>query len=229
MRTILIAFLAVVVLPVYAQPVREERVQFEAGTTGTMLSGQITGDEIVDYFVDAAAGQRMAISFSTSNSSAYFNLIAGDDPAALHIGSSDGGKYDGTLIRSGNYRVRVYLTRNAARRGETAEYTLSVAIDRKPAPNELARAPLIDDGLQGGPDFWEVYRVSSGRLNIRSGPGLGHDVIGQITNGDTMSNLGCEMVDTQRWCNIGDSDRTSIGWVSGDYLREAVGPLSGTA
>jgi hypothetical protein len=97
-----------------------QRVQVASGATSAGLQGQITGDEIVDYLLDAAAGQRMTIDFRTDNPSAYFNLTAGSDPTALQVGSTSGNSYDGTLIWSGTYRVRVYLMRNAARRNETA-------------------------------------------------------------------------------------------------------------
>lgn len=112
---------------------REVRVQFDPGKSGTVIEDQITGYAFVDYLLGARAGQRMTVSMSTDNLSNYFNLIApGESDAAFHIGSVTGNEYAGTLPEDGDYRIRVYLMRNAARREETATFRLSVQIAGKP-------------------------------------------------------------------------------------------------
>lgn len=219
-----------------AQPIQEARIQFAAGTTGTSLDGQIKGTEIVDYLIGAAAGQRLKIDFSTDNLSAYFNLLPDSDPTALHIGSVSGNSYDGTLLNSGDYRIRVYLMRNAARRGEVANYTIALSIDGDPAPSDLARSnedtkdPDYADGLSGGPDWWQVTGVPEGdHLNVRAGPGTGNEVVGRLYNGDRITNLGCQMSGATKWCQIGRADRAAIGWASGRYLEEAPAPGANNA
>ena len=44
------------------------------------------------------------------------------------MGSVKGNRFEGDLPASGDYTIRVYLYRNAARRGESANYSLEVAI-----------------------------------------------------------------------------------------------------
>lgn len=43
-------------------------------------------------------------------------------------GAANVTRWTGALPSSGDFRVRVYLMRNAARRGETANYTLNVGV-----------------------------------------------------------------------------------------------------
>ncbi|MEO1191541.1 MAG: hypothetical protein AAFY02_07280 [Pseudomonadota bacterium] len=112
-----------------AQGLQEERITFEPGTTGAVISGGINGNQIVDYLITAQAGQRMEVTFEPSNPSAYFNLLYEKNPKALHIGTLYGNRFSDTLPATGDYRVRVYLANSAARRGETAAYMLQVSIE----------------------------------------------------------------------------------------------------
>ena len=182
-----------------AQPIEEKRVSFATGTSGATIRGALKGEQITDYLLGASAGQTMNVDFSTTNPAGYFNLMIGNDPAAIHIGSVAGNHYSGALPASGDYRIRVYLMRSAARRGESADYTLSVSIGgaAKPAPVTEDYA----DGLAGGPDWWQVTGVAANdTLNVRAGPGTGNAVIGQLANGDRVRNLGCRMSGQTRWC-----------------------------
>lgn len=205
-----------------AQPIEERRVSFAPGATEANLSDEIQGSQIVDLLVGARAGQRMTIDFSPENPSAYFNLLQGNDPAALHIGSSAGNGYEGFLPASGDYRVRIYLMRNAARRGETSWYSIDIGI------TDTASLPSPDadyaDGLAGGPDWWAVAGLGGGdTLNVRSGAGADTAVIGTLMNGDRVRNRGCRMNGSTRWCQIADPKGVS-GWVAGRYLVEAAAP-----
>ncbi len=229
MRQLFMTMLALGLLASQAagQPIREERVQFAAGTTGTTFQGRIEGSEIIDYLLSASAGQTMQVTFTPDNPSAYFNLLPGSDPTALFTGSIDGNAYDGTLPTSGEYRLRVYLMRNAARRSEAANYTMRISIDGGALADP---APDFADGLAGGPDWWQVAGVSDGDLlNVRSGPGTGNAVVGQLANGDVVANLGCEMAGETKWCQIGNADRNAIGWASGRYLQEGSSPSANEA
>lgn len=206
-----------------AQDIKEERVRFEAGESDATISGRIKGYESVDYLVGAKAGQQISISFKTSNLSAYFNLLAGDDPTAIHTGSIDGNVYKGKLSADGDYRIRVYLMRNAARRDETAKYSLTVAITGK--ASETSGSGDFADGLMGGPDYWAVSGVpANDTLNIRAGAGTGEAVIGEVANGDIVRNLGCKMAGSAKWCQVEvGGDQKFSGWTNGKYLIEASG------
>ena len=86
------------------------------------------GDADVDYLVRAAAGQTITVSLKVSNRSNYFNVLPpGSADAAMHVGQ-DGGPYTGMLPADGDYKVRVYLMRNAARRNEVSNYELTVTV-----------------------------------------------------------------------------------------------------
>ena len=131
-----------------ADGIREERVQFKAGTSQTTLKGHLRGDGDVDYLLGAKAGQRMTVEMHTDNPQNYFNILPPrSDDEALFVGSSSGNRFEGTLPDSGDYRVRVYLMRPAARRGEQAHYSLKVHIGG-------AQASQPESQSQGhNPDF----------------------------------------------------------------------------
>ncbi|MEM9105272.1 MAG: hypothetical protein AAGC96_06415 [Pseudomonadota bacterium] len=114
----------------HADDMRTEQVQFASGENETTIKASIKGYETVDYVLGASAGQTMTVNMETDNLASYFNIIApGETDAAFFVGSTLGNSYTGDLEQSGDYKVRVYMMRSAARRDETANYTLSIAID----------------------------------------------------------------------------------------------------
>ncbi|MEZ5763091.1 MAG: SH3 domain-containing protein [Xanthobacteraceae bacterium] len=207
----------------HAQDISVTRVHFPAGQTGTTIKGVLKGNKIADYLLGASAGQRITISLKTNNTSSYFNLMPAGSETAIHNGSTNDNDYRGTLPSNGDYRIRVYLMRNAARRNESASYTLSVSIGGAAAANPSSTAPDYADGLMGGPDYWQVRGVPSGdKLNVRSDAGSSHDITGTLTNGEHIRNLGCKTIETTKWCHIRrETERPLNGWVAGRYLVEA--------
>jgi hypothetical protein len=206
--------------PVVAETVTQQ-VTFPAGSNGAKIADAIAGDEAVRYILDARAGQRMLVEMTTTNPSAYFNITAPGATEALHIGSVAGNSFDGILPAGGDYAVEVYLMRNAARRGETADFTISFRITGAGADDEIQ--PDFADGLMGGPDFWAVTGLSAGdSLNLRAGPSTGNRVIGRLAEGEIVRNLGCRMTGSQRWCQV--DTPFGPGWVAGRYLRESGPP-----
>lgn len=214
----------------WSQDVTEQRIEFAAGSSGATIEGRIQGYATIDYLLGAAEGQRMKVDFAPDNPSAYFNLLRSDDPNALHVGSTSGNRFDGALPATDDYRIRVYLMRNAARRDEIADYSLSVSITGQSA---AAASPPGDfaDGLFGGPDWWEITGLTAGdTLNVRTGPGTGNAVIGTLGNGDRVRNGGCDMNGSTRWCQIEiPGDQPVHGWVAGRYLTEAAAPSTNEA
>jgi hypothetical protein len=117
---------------VRAEGIRSERVQFAKGTSGAVIKGRLKGREVVDYKLGARAGQNMIVDFETSHTANYFNILApGETDVAFFIGSLDGGRFEGELPANGDYTIRVYLMRSAARRAESADYRLKVSIGAK--------------------------------------------------------------------------------------------------
>jgi hypothetical protein len=108
--------------------IREQQVQFKKGESGATIKGSIKGDQTVDYKLRANAGQTMVVKFKPSNASAYFNVLPPGSEEAIFIGSTSGNDFSGQLAASGEYTIRVYLMRNAARRNESAKYTLDIGV-----------------------------------------------------------------------------------------------------
>ena len=63
----------------------------------------------------------MTVSLTTSNRSAYFNVNPPGDETALFVGCPARATSSKALFpTAGDYTIRVYLMRNAARRDESA-------------------------------------------------------------------------------------------------------------
>lgn len=130
-RAIFIAvFLFILPLLAFSQEqIQVKKVEFEKGKSGATISGEINGDQIIDYVLDAKAGQEMTVKFTSSNASNYFNLMApGEEYVAFYNSSMGENSYRGKLEKSGDQRIRVYLMRNAARRNESSTFTIEVSI-----------------------------------------------------------------------------------------------------
>ena len=113
-----------------AGDIRTERVQFHKGASSATVEGHIKGRESIDYVLGAREGQSMNVSMATDNASSYFNIIPpGKADEAIFVGSMSGNQFEGSLPVSGDYKIRVYLMRNAARREETAKYRLEMIIN----------------------------------------------------------------------------------------------------
>lgn len=109
-----------------------ERIRFKKGATSAVIEGSIKGYKTIDYLVSAQKGQYMRVSLAAEHRGTYFNiLVPGQHDVAMFNGSVNENLYEGTLPSSGDYTIRVYMMRSAARRNEVASYGLEVAIDNK--------------------------------------------------------------------------------------------------
>lgn len=79
--------------------------------------------------VGVTAGQKMSVQLDSRNSSLYFNVVAPGADAALYNSSMGGNGTSITIPSTGNYVIQIYLMRNAARRGEAADYMLTLYIE----------------------------------------------------------------------------------------------------
>ena len=71
----------------------------------------------------------MNVSMAADNTANYFKIIASvEKDIAKFNGSVAGNQYEGTLPISGDYKVRLYMMRSAARRNEVANYRLEMII-----------------------------------------------------------------------------------------------------
>lgn len=115
--------------PALADDVRRETVQFAPGTSGATLTSKVRGYNSVQYSLSVRAGQKMSVQLDSGNPSLYFNITAPGASAALYNSSMDGNGTSVTIPSSGKYVIDVYLMRNAARRDETADYTLTLYVE----------------------------------------------------------------------------------------------------
>jgi len=120
------------------EEIRKERIKFKSGEIGATIKGHIKGYEIVDYLVRAKTGQSMTVILESKNTANYFNVMAPGEETAMFIGSTSGSRFVGELPKDGDYTIRVYLMRSAARRGEKANFKLDVAIAGNKASSEAA-------------------------------------------------------------------------------------------
>lgn len=105
---------------------KPERVQFAKGTSSKTIKGTIKGDQSRLFVVNLRAGQKVSVKLVTSNASNYFNVTAPGAQQAMFIGSSAGNSFQDTVPSSGDYTIDLYLMRNAARRNETANFTITI-------------------------------------------------------------------------------------------------------
>jgi hypothetical protein len=125
--------------------IRTERVQFKKGSAEATIKNRIKGYEVVDYLLGARAGQTMSVNLKTSSGANYFNVLPTGSNAAIAVGELLDNKWTGTLPVDGDYTVRVYLMRSAARRNETANFTLTVGITGR-ADAKVAGTPYHATG-----------------------------------------------------------------------------------
>jgi len=136
--------------------IRTERVQFKKGATSAVIKGQVKGDSDVDYLVRAGAGQTLTVTLKKSSSSNYFNILPPKSKDVAMYVSQTGENFKGVLPTDGDYRVRVYLVRAAARRNESSKYTLTVGLTGK----ALEPVPASKDAVIPGTHFHASAKVS---------------------------------------------------------------------
>ena len=192
-------------------------VSFPAGQSGTTINGTIRGDEYIDYVLSARKGQtlvaHLTVTGTNGNGSAMFNILpAGADYPALYNGSTDDdARARVVLPETGDWAIRVYLMGNDRDRGRTVGFSIDV------------RIPPGQAGATGTAATGEVATVTGLRggdlLNVRSGAGATHKVIGQLAEGDRVTRLGCRRNGGTEWCEIEmRTDMRGRGWVAARYL-----------
>lgn len=115
--------------PALADDVRRETIRFAPGASGSTIKARVKGYESVRYALGVRAGQKMSVQLDSRNSSLYFNVTGPGADAALYDGSIDGNATTLTIPSSGDYLIDVYLMRNAARRDEAADFTLTLYVE----------------------------------------------------------------------------------------------------
>ena len=164
MKKILMAiFLAFIVVQAFAyaaeaaeQGTRIERVQFKKGSTSAVIKGQVKGYSDVDYLVQAGAGQTITVSLKVSNRMNYFNVLPPGSKDVAMYAAQTGEDFNGVLPTDGDYTIRVYLIRAAARRNESSKYTLTVSVTGK----ALEPTPASKDAVIPGTPFHASAKIA---------------------------------------------------------------------
>jgi len=129
--------------------IETRRIRFLPGAHATVVEGRIRGDQVIDYLLRAGAGQHANISMATRHGALYFNILApGETEVAMFNGSTGNNQFEGVLPANGEYRVRVYLMRSAARRNEAANFRLELIIGQGRA-QQLPHHPSHDAMVPG--------------------------------------------------------------------------------
>jgi hypothetical protein len=163
MKKILVALFLVFMAQSFAyattateQATRTERVKFAKGATSAVIKGQVKGSGDVDYLVRADAGQTITVSLKVSNRSNYFNVLPpGSKDVAMYAGQT-GEDFKGVLPADGDYTIRVYLIRAAARRNESSRYTLTVSVTDK----ALEPVPASKDAVIPGTPYHASAKIT---------------------------------------------------------------------
>ena len=106
-----------------------KKVSFPKGKTSTVIEGSMSGEQTIDYIVGARAAQNLIVTLTPKTNQPAFNVLPpGSNDVAVFIGQNEGNNCNIILEQSGDYKIRVYQMRSAARRGEKASYTLKIEI-----------------------------------------------------------------------------------------------------
>ncbi|MDF1714771.1 MAG: hypothetical protein P1U90_21240 [Akkermansiaceae bacterium] len=137
----LLSILALAALPIHADETLTRLVKFEKGKNSTVIEGKVSGRDSVVYKLNARDKQFLQVTLIPDKESADFNVyIPGKGPgdeALFASAMADKRKYLGQLYKTGDHSISVFLNRNAARRGITANYKLQISItDEKPVEKE---------------------------------------------------------------------------------------------
>lgn len=109
-----------------AQEIPKQPIEFPQGKERTRIAGALSGTRIIDYTIQAQAGQLLSITLDTDNPDNYFNLLPPEGKEPLFVGFTSGNQLNTQLPSSGEYRVRLYLLGSAADHNANAHYQLSV-------------------------------------------------------------------------------------------------------
>jgi hypothetical protein len=158
-----------------------QTVQFAKGKSAAQVRGAVKGDGDAEYTLNARAGQTLAVSLKSPNGSLNFNITPTGAQEAMFIGGTQGMHAKLMLPADGAYVVQVYLMRNAARRHESAPYTLDMAVTGQP----LAPLPAAQDALVPGTRFHATADVPCQTLGSATGASCKAGVVRRGRDGTT--------------------------------------------
>ncbi len=129
-RQLLLVIAATLVAPA-AFPQNAERrvsVAFAEGNATRTFEDSISDFEAVTYVVPLRKGQSLRVMLATTNASNCFDIHAPGAVKPVYVGGDSGSTHQFQAQTSGEYLVKVFLLRLAARDGQTAQYTLELQL-----------------------------------------------------------------------------------------------------
>ncbi len=104
------------------------QVELVAGEAPTALRGRVAAREVQNYLIEAEEGQTMSVRMDTESRFAHF-VVQYKGQSVFDSSRSGERAWSARLPRTGEYTVRVFLTRVEAQRGGTAEYELRIGLE----------------------------------------------------------------------------------------------------
>lgn len=104
---------------------RTQRVEFTRGKTSTVIAGTVRDYGMNVYVIAGRAGQTMTATLET-NAANQFTVMSPGGSIVLFDGTTRAGSFSGKLPTDGDYRITVFLARDAPRRNETGNYSLTI-------------------------------------------------------------------------------------------------------
>jgi hypothetical protein len=133
--------------PARAQAAPPQPIRFAPGASAAEVGGVAKGERDAEYAVSGGAGQTLEVVLETGHRALYFNVLAPGAKEAMFVGSVAGDRARLVLPDDGDYRIRVYLMRSAARRAESGRYAIKVSIVGQPLrPLPAAKDATVDGG-----------------------------------------------------------------------------------
>lgn len=107
---------------------RRVSLALQAGYEATRIEDSIESFEAVSYVVRMRAGQTLQVTLASSNLANVFDIHAPDVPKPVFTGGESGNAARLQAKVAGDFVIRAYLLRFAARDGQSARYTLEVKL-----------------------------------------------------------------------------------------------------
>jgi hypothetical protein len=106
--------------------IASERIHFDKGVNSTTFTAPL--GEGHDYVLGAKAGQNLTVALQ-GPSGVYFNVVPPSSQDALvNTAITGDAQWTGDLKQDGDYTVRVYQMRSAARQGKNPIFTITLAV-----------------------------------------------------------------------------------------------------
>ena len=113
---------------------KSQDIHFAPGSSHAEVDGTVKGHAGKDFRLKASAGQTLQVDLKTAKGALHFNVIAPGSNEAMFRGETAGRQAKLVLPMEGQYTIRTYLMRSAARRNEAAQFTLAVSATGAPLP-----------------------------------------------------------------------------------------------